>query len=68
MSSPADRPSPFLVRKALRVVRAHPGSTVAELNTVMSAYDRSLFGGALRSLREGCMVRVDESGRIWPTG
>ncbi|AZQ32637.1 hypothetical protein EJ357_03580 [Streptomyces cyaneochromogenes] len=58
--------SPFLRRKALRHVQANPGRTADELMEMLSAYDRSLFGGALRSLRECRQARVDTDGRIWP--
>ncbi|EFL35496.1 predicted protein [Streptomyces viridochromogenes DSM 40736] len=58
--------SPHQRRRALRHVQAHPGLTAHELTELLAAYDRSLFSGVLRSLRECCQVKVDDAGRIWP--
>ncbi|WP_405581466.1 hypothetical protein [Streptomyces sp. NBC_01092] len=65
MGGGVDSISPFLRARALRHIQTNPGRTADELTAVLSVYDRSLFGGALRSLRECCMVRVDTDGRIW---
>lgn len=60
--------NPTQRRKYAALVREHPGATAEELQGRMSAYERAVFGTMLLALRERRDVRVDESGRIWPTG
>lgn len=59
--------NPFLRRKFAAIVREHPGFTAEELRGQLSVYHRAVFGTVLLALREGCEVRIDEHGRIWPT-
>ncbi|MFG2349445.1 hypothetical protein [Streptomyces phaeochromogenes] len=65
--SGAEAVSPYQRRRLQTLIQGHPGRTVAELEALLSVYDRSRFGLVLRNLRECYVIRVDGDGRIWPT-